>query len=333
MPQPRVTVVVSPRERYSETERSLLSILSDRSTPFDLIVVDGGSPAHVRDAIARQQVAHGFRWLRTEHVLTPNEARNLAIAEARTPWLLFVDNDVLIENGWIGRLLAAGEAHDAQLVGPLYLQDAGRGLEVHMAGGSAHFDEVQGRRRFRHAHSHFGMAPAQARLLVTSGPAELLEFHCMLVHREVFETHGAFDPKLLSMMEHVDICMAVRERGGRVWQDMQTSITCLIPPPFDRGDLGYFTQRWCDAWNRASLDRFAAKWRFAPDDPFREIELRWARHHREYALGAMAWPLGKLAGRLKYRGWRSLGTKMARWLEDRYAETERVRRLAAGYPV
>jgi GT2 family glycosyltransferase len=333
MPQSRVTVIVSPRERFSETERSLLSILSDRSTPFDLVVVDGGSPSHVRDAIARLQQKYGFRWLRTEHVLTPNEARNLAIAEAKTPWLLFVDNDVIIERGWIGRLVAAGEANDAQLVGPLYLQDAGRGPEVHMAGGIAGFVEENGRRRFREAHSHYGMAPDKARRLVASGPVELLEFHCMLAHREVFDVHGPLDEQLLTTMEHVDLCMLVRDRGGRVWHDMETSITYLVPPPFEATDLGYFALRWCEEWNEATMDRFAAKWRLEPDDPYRELELRWARHHREYALGSMAWPLGKLAGRLKYRGWQRFGSKLVQWLEDRYAGPEKARRLAAGCPV
>ena len=42
--QPRVTVVVSPRERFNYTEQSLNSIYKNTEIPFELIYIDGNSP-------------------------------------------------------------------------------------------------------------------------------------------------------------------------------------------------------------------------------------------------------------------------------------------------
>ena len=104
MTSPKVTIIVSPRERFSESVALLTSIYSDTSTPFDLIHVDAGSPPAVAADLERMRQKYAFKLIRTDHILTPNEARNLAIPEAKIPWVMFVDNDVIIEDGWLGRL-------------------------------------------------------------------------------------------------------------------------------------------------------------------------------------------------------------------------------------
>ncbi len=330
MSRPQVTVVVSPRERFSYSDESLRSIYSDTSTPFELIYVDGGSPPHIRRAIERHQRTHGFTLIRSDAVLTPNEARNLAIEEVNTPWVMFVDNDVLVEPGWLGRLVGAGKANDAQLVGPLYMQDAGNGPEVHMAGGKAAFFEENGKRRFSEEHSHFGAPIEEARRLVPSGPVELLEFHGMMVSKEALDEHGPLDEELLTTMEHIDLCLDVRERGGTAWLDMDTTITYVVPPPFEPTDLGYFVLRWCTDWNRSTLARFAEKWKLEPDDPYIPMEMQWAESHRELVLNTLAWPMGWVGARLKYHEAPAVGKRLVDYIENRYAGPLLEERKAAG---
>lgn len=45
MVEPEVTIVVSPRERFSYTRESLESIYEHTKAPFKLVYVDGGSPS------------------------------------------------------------------------------------------------------------------------------------------------------------------------------------------------------------------------------------------------------------------------------------------------
>src|SRR5919198_3394904 len=93
--EPAVTVVMSPREQFEVTQRSVESLYSDLRVPFDFICIDGNSPGPVRDYLRAEADRLGFRLIRTEYYLTPNEARNLAIAEAKTRYIAFVDNDVI----------------------------------------------------------------------------------------------------------------------------------------------------------------------------------------------------------------------------------------------
>ena len=110
--EPLVTVAVVPRETLSRTLTTLRSILAaarddDAAQPFRLLCVDGGSAPALADELARFARTHGITLLRSEAWLTPNEARNLAWAEARTRYVVFVDNDVQVGRGWLDALVDA----------------------------------------------------------------------------------------------------------------------------------------------------------------------------------------------------------------------------------
>ena len=77
--EPLVTVVMSPRERFSGTRRSIASIYQNTHLPFAFICVDGGSPRSTRRHLANESRRRGFRLIRTDHYLTPNEPRTLAL--------------------------------------------------------------------------------------------------------------------------------------------------------------------------------------------------------------------------------------------------------------
>src|SRR5688500_11578950 len=101
MSDPRATGAVVPRERCSYTKPSLDSVLANTPSGVPLVYVDGGSPSPIRRYIAAQAKARGFELIRTEHYLSPNQARNLAISRVTTKYVVFVDNDVLVEPGWL----------------------------------------------------------------------------------------------------------------------------------------------------------------------------------------------------------------------------------------
>ena len=73
-----VTVVVVPRERFSETRSALERMYAATAPPFPLVYVDGGSPRHIREYLEAQSKEKGFQLIRTDYYLAPNEARNLA---------------------------------------------------------------------------------------------------------------------------------------------------------------------------------------------------------------------------------------------------------------
>ncbi len=120
MTEPDVTVVVVPRERFSLARRALECLLSETTCPFKLVYVDGASPLAVRGYLEAQARSRGFRLLRSEHHLSPTEARNLGLREvAGTRYVVFIDNDVLVRAGWLEALVGCAEETGAWLVGPM----------------------------------------------------------------------------------------------------------------------------------------------------------------------------------------------------------------------
>src|SRR5438445_12790064 len=105
MPAAEVTIVVSPRERYSFAQRSLESSYDQTPEPFELVYVDVDSPSRIKRYLETKAVEKGFRLIRSSTYLTPNEARNLALREVNTRYVVFIDNDVLVSSGWLKPLV------------------------------------------------------------------------------------------------------------------------------------------------------------------------------------------------------------------------------------
>ena len=103
--EPLATIVVSPRDTFTHTMRCLRRLLECTPAPRRILYVDGGSPAPVARELAASAVAEDFALLRSDCVLTPNRARNLALAllpvDDAPAWTAFVDNDAYVEpGGW-----------------------------------------------------------------------------------------------------------------------------------------------------------------------------------------------------------------------------------------
>ncbi|MCJ8281889.1 MAG: glycosyltransferase, partial [Rivularia sp. ALOHA_DT_140] len=109
MSKARVTIVVSPRERFSFTRESLESIYKHTQVPFELIYVDGNSPTGIKEYLQQKSQDKGFKLIRSEYYLSPNQGRNLAIPHVDTEYLVFVDIDVLVSQGWLNSLLECAE--------------------------------------------------------------------------------------------------------------------------------------------------------------------------------------------------------------------------------
>ncbi len=299
------TVVVVPREQFSNAERSLESILAHTPQPFELIYVDGCSPASVRSYLERQAGARGFRLIRTEHFLSPNAARNLAASHVQTKYVVFIDNDAMVRDDWLSPLVDCAEATGAWVVGPIYCEGEPIATRIHMAGGTAHFAIEDGRRVFREEHCHYGEPLATIQPQLRRQPIEQIEFHCALVRMEAFERLGPLDEDLLSACEHTDLCLLARAAGKSVYLEPASVVTYVPPRRMTQADLNYFRLRWCEAWNEGSLARFREKWNLANDDPaLNDIEV-WLPKHRRLALAPL------------YRAMKIFGRGPARFVDKR----------------
>jgi len=272
MAEPQVTIVVVPRERFSCTRESLASIYESTEIPFKLIYIDGNSPAKVRQYLQDQAQAKDFQIIRTDYYLSPNQARNLGLAQVTTKYVVFIDNDAIVSPGWLKNLVQCAEETQATVVGPLMCQNQPLHEIVHFAGGESHVwldttgDQV--RRRLREKMYKQGKRVAEVRDQLQRTKTELAEFHCVLVRTEIFEQVGLLDEAMLNTKEHLDFCMAVMQAGGTVYFEPACIVTYVPGPPLEWTDLHYYMLRWSDAWTLSSLHRLRDKWDLAEDGYF-----------------------------------------------------------------
>jgi glycosyltransferase involved in cell wall biosynthesis len=160
---PSLTIAICTRnraERLSRLLRSLQQVTSDPVFPsVEVLVVDNGSTDHTRESVG------SFAGVR--HVLEVkaglNFARNRALAEAKGQIIAYLDDDVVVDAGWLqGLALAWRSRTDAGgftgLVLP-YRLDTQAQVMFEQRGG---FRRGFKRNEFRSAHHHNALFPAGA---------------------------------------------------------------------------------------------------------------------------------------------------------------------------
>ena len=307
-----VTIVIVPRERFAVAPQSLARILAETPAEVRIVYVDGNPPPAVRRQLHALAEAR-LEFITCAEYLAPNAARNLGFARVSTPYTVFLDNDVWVDPGWLPPLLRCARDTGAAAVGPLYLQGRREEPEVHMAGGLAHIEVLDGRRRLKHNHHFQGSPLAEVAGQIHRGETEQIEFHGMLVESAVLRELGGLDEKLLCTREHIDFCMSVRALGRTVMLEPESRLTYTRPPPFALGDLRYFSLRWSEAWSQQTLDHFFEKW----DLDRRQIPslMTWTKKQR-------------------YRFLEPWYSRTTRWLARRFGEERVVRVLRYTlYPV
>ena len=319
------TVVVVPRQRFSVSEEMLEALYRNTRGPLNLVYIDAGSPPHVRDYLAAQARARGFRLIRTESHLAPNAARNLGVAAVTTKYVAFIDNDTIAGPNWLASMTACAEASEAWVVGPVTFIGEPLWSRVHIAGGRLRLKETPAGRHLIDEHTHSWQPYAAVKEGIVGGACGFVELHAMLIRRDVFDRIGMLDERLLSGPEHLDLCLLVQQAGGTIRLDPDAHVNYLPPTRLAASDVAYHLLRWSDAWNRASLARMQEKWRLDPADPFLAGHYHWLSDQRMKVLGR-AWKTAKRV--LGHRGSLWLARTSERGIAARLVRRELRRRAA-----
>lgn len=261
--KPRVTIVVTIRERYELSTESLRNVVAHTKVPHRLIYVDNNSPRRVRAELKRLAQELGFELRFTDRYVSPNMARNIGLRDVDTEFVVFLDNDVFVADGWLEKLIECADETGATMVGPLYLEGELDRVDgtVHMAGGDMTFEGDWGRRKFTQ-NQRFYLEPIK---VIPVGDrarqqCDIVEFHCALLRTEMLPKVGAMDESLLNTREHLDYCLRVIGAGGTVYYEPTSVITYVSPPPLKLSDVKWFSLRWSDDWTRRTAEHFSNKW-------------------------------------------------------------------------
>lgn len=295
------TICFVPREVFSQTKMSLETLYERTEPPFNLVCVDGNSPPEVAQYLRDAAAEKDFTLLRTDQYLTPNQARNLAAKWAwentDSPWVVFVDNDVMVSKGWLSALERCAKETDAWLVGPAYFEGLPERSRLHLYGGKCQIEtDAAGNRRYLERHHHQHQPIDEIDQPLERCRTELIEFHTLLVSRKVYQQLGPLDEGLMCNAEHGDLCLSVLQAGGSIWMEPDSEITYVPPKKLAAEDREFFFLRWSEAWLAANQQHFSHKWQLSQVKEARGPSRDWVGQHRRYGLASLS-AMRKFLGR------------------------------------
>jgi GT2 family glycosyltransferase len=283
-----VTIVVVPRDHFSDTKESLESLYAFTLQSCPLVYVDGGSPQRIAQYLRQQADSRNFELIRYDYYLTPNQARNIGAQRARTRYIVFVDNDIVAAPDWLATLVECADATGAAVVGPLNYERRPLLQTVHFVGGDAQIaitneNGKERRRLIDRIH--------KVRIPASYETTDSAEFHCMLVRTEVFRRLGGLDENMLSTRENVDFCLTLQKAGEKVYVEPRSKITYLPPNPLRLSDVPFFAIRWSDLWDLSSFHYLRDKWNLDEDEYFlrQYTNLGWRRRELMMRSGLLRW--------------------------------------------
>jgi hypothetical protein len=306
-----VTVVITPRDRFSGIGDCIRTLYRCTPQPFKLIVADTGYPAPLRreidEAIAGQANARVVELGR----VIPMAALLAIRSSVDTPYLMHLDNDSDVTPGWLPPLLETARATGAAIVNPLTLEragvDAGEDLRCHLYTSDIRVVEVEGT-PYLIEHKHFRRTPHR------DLPTAIRETETFELHGVMFETAAlnAIEIPQMTIREHIDISMQL-QRMGRIQVVDPRSIVEFdnLGTRAELGDLAYFDLRWNRRILEASSAQFFQRWglRFYNE----QFMYNWAVRRRLFLVlhrfgvpGSIANKVANVYQKLVLRQWEPL---------------------------
>ncbi|MGI8623536.1 MAG: glycosyltransferase family 2 protein [Solirubrobacteraceae bacterium] len=189
----RVTALVLTYDGRELLEEILPSLAAQEFRPFRTIVVDNGSSdgtaAWVREA------RPGCEVLRLEENVGVAAALNRGLALVHTEYVALLNNDLELEAGWLGALVAALDAH------PRAASATGKMLSFHERGV---FDAAGDLLHWSGAATHRGMGQPDMGQYDTPEAVFAPCAGAALYRRAAFDAVGPFDEAFFAYQEDVD---------------------------------------------------------------------------------------------------------------------------------
>lgn len=265
-PRPRATIVMTARERHSLAQAAIDAVLAGTTPPYRFVYLDVQSPAELREALAARARRGELEVVRFDEPLWPQQARQRIASGIDTDYVVFIDNDVIVGNGWLDALVACADETGAGVVGPLYLIGDGRSpARVHMAGGRLVESTTPEGRILNEAHIHIDADPAAVAPTLERRPCDFVEYHCMLIRAALLRDGTLLDPSICCVHEHIDTALGVGQRGHSVHVEPAARVTYLGLADYKLDEIAFYRERWSTAAAESSIDAFCRKWGVVDD--------------------------------------------------------------------
>lgn len=255
-----VTVVITPRDRYTGIESCIETVYRCTPEPFKLVVIDADYPPALRQGIERAIRGKTNATIVSMGLVIPMQALSRIRHEVDTPYLMHLDNDSDVTPGWLPPLLETARKTNAAIVNPLTLEragvDVGEHLRCHLYTSDIRVVDVEGT-PYLIENKHFRRTPHREL------PTEVRDTETFELHGVMFETAAlrAIDIPLATIREHIDISMQLQAMGRRQVVDPRSIVEFdNLGERASLHDLKYFDHRWNERIMRESSDLFEQRW-------------------------------------------------------------------------
>jgi O-antigen biosynthesis protein len=232
--------VIPAYDQLAYTRICLASLELDGDGRSEVVVVDNGSTDGTREFLAAW-AAGGPR----RKVVAPGEnlgfagGCNLGAAAATGRFLVFLNNDTFVLPGWLDCLLQPFSDRSVKVAGPLLLYPNGRVQHAGLA-----FDE-------RGPHHLFAGLRADHPAVTRPRDCQAVTGAALAIRAADFQRLGGFDESFRNSFEDVDLCLRVRQEGGRI-----VYVPGSVAYHFESVSEGRLGPR-----DRSNYDRFIERWR------------------------------------------------------------------------
>jgi glycosyltransferase involved in cell wall biosynthesis len=212
-PAPLVSVIIPTRDRADLLELCVKSIRERTDyAPLEVIVVDNASvEAETIELLLRFETDKTARVLRDRGAFNYSRLNNLAVGQASGEILLFLNNDIEVENrGWLTEMVSHAARPDVGAVGARLWYPDGTlqhgGVVLGIGGLASHaFPRIP-----RGHPGYYNRAFLQQDCSAVTGA-------CMAVRKKVFQKFNGFDEVDLGVnFSDIDLCLRLRAGGYEI---------------------------------------------------------------------------------------------------------------------
>lgn len=252
-----VIPVFNKAEFTFECIRSLIQEIDFGET--EVVVVDNASTDQTKAVLAHLE--NVVRVIRNEENRGFVDACNQGAAAARGKYLLFLNNDTMVQPGWLNHLVETIEANPEHgAVGSMFLYHDG---SIQEAGGIVW--------RNGEAHHYGWRASPDDRRFNFAREVDYCSAASLLIKKQIFERLGGFDRRFVpAYYEDIDLCFGVRSLGYKViYQPMSrllhfegvTAGAETSSLHFEGVTAGADTSSEIKYFQIANREKFVEKWR------------------------------------------------------------------------
>jgi GT2 family glycosyltransferase len=203
LPDPRASIIIVGFNSLAYLDRCLVSVLRDAGPDTEVLLLDNGSTDRTTERLADRFPR--VRRLRSEQNLGFAGGCNLAAGWARGRYLVFLNPDTEVADGWSEALISALEADPALGLATSRITLRDHPARLNAAGNDVH---LTGLTLCRGAGRPAADYDRPADVAAVSGAA-------FAIRRDLFELLEGFDPSFFTYLEDTDLSLRARLAGYR----------------------------------------------------------------------------------------------------------------------